>query len=198
MCLFWCFPHLIPAANIRIEEDRLLMLHLLTCVLLLAQETLAGKSAEEPPASVEAVQHFESRVRPILIDNCHDCHGVKKQWAGLRLDSREAILKGGDTGPAVLPGQPDQSLLIRAVRHDDEALQMPQDDKLSDIQIAELIRWVERTGVSGITGRFGRRCDRQRHRSVMLPGHGMKLTTLFCPAWNRRSVCPQHRRTGRL
>lgn len=99
------------------------------------------KETIEFPA--EHLQQFETRVRPILEEHCLKCHGGAKQWAGLRLDSREAILKGGDSGPAAVVGKPDESLLIRAVRHDDENLKMPQDDKLTDQQIAILSNWVE-------------------------------------------------------
>src|SRR5262249_4703310 len=65
-----------------------------------------------PPESIE---FFESRVRPILVDRCFKCHGEKKQSSGLRLDSREAALKGGDTGPALVAGKPDESLIVQAV-----------------------------------------------------------------------------------
>src|SRR5690606_17180060 len=60
-----------------------------------------------------------------------------------RLDSRDAILKGGDSGPAAVPGKPAESLLIRAVRHEEGAPEMPEGDKLTDQQIAALVRWVE-------------------------------------------------------
>ena len=75
--------------------------------------------AEAPPR--EAVEFFEAKVRPVLVENCFGCHGPKKQFAGLRLDSRVAILKGGDNGPAAVPGDPDKSLLVKAVRHADGA-----------------------------------------------------------------------------
>ena len=56
----------------------------------------------------EAVAHFEKDVRPLLVDPCQRCHGAKKQEAGLRLDSRAALLKGGENGPAVVPGRADR------------------------------------------------------------------------------------------
>ena len=73
---------------------------------------------------------FETSVRPVLSEHCLKCHGPAKQWNGLRLDSREALLRGGDSGPAIVPGQPDQSRLIRAIRHSDDELQMPPESKL--------------------------------------------------------------------
>ena len=104
--------------------------------------------AVENPAPVaaptaEQLKFFESSVRPVLVEHCQKCHGEKKQWAGLRLDSRAAVLRGGDSGAAVQPGKPNESLLIKAVRHEDEDLKMPENSKLADRQIADLVRWVE-------------------------------------------------------
>ena len=88
-------------------------------------------------------QHFEAKVRPLLIERCHKCHAGKAMKGGLRLDSREALLKGGDTGPAIVPGDPDKSLLIKAVRYTDKDLKMPpKDKKLSDAEIEHLETWV--------------------------------------------------------
>jgi hypothetical protein len=89
------------------------------------------------------LQSFERTVRPILAEHCLKCHGPEKQWAGLRLDSRDAILKGGETGPAAIPGEAAESLLIRAVRHDDDVAQMPEDGRLSDLQIQALTSWIQ-------------------------------------------------------
>jgi cytochrome c553 len=100
-----------------------------------------GLRAEEPLP--EQVRFFETRVRPILATHCQKCHGAKKQRGDLRLDSREAILRGGDSGPAAVVGEPDKSLLLRAVRHTDADLKMPPDMKLSDRDIADLARWVK-------------------------------------------------------
>ncbi len=86
---------------------------------------------------------FERKIRPILVDSCGKCHGGKKQEAGLRLDGREAILQGGDSGPAIVPGKPGESLIIRAVRHEGD-LAMPPGKTLSKESIADLSAWVER------------------------------------------------------
>ncbi len=102
-------------------------------------------SAAEPQSAEE--EFFEKQVRPVLVEHCHKCHGPTKQWAGLRLDSRDAILKGGDNGPAIMPGKPDASLLIRAVKHTDDNLKMPENGKLAEGQIAALVRWVEHGAV---------------------------------------------------
>ncbi|OWK42928.1 PSD1 and planctomycete cytochrome C domain-containing protein [Fimbriiglobus ruber] len=93
------------------------------------------------PPSPEAVAFFEKEVRPVLVEQCQKCHGPKKQESGLRLDSRAALLKGGEGGPAVVPGQPSKGTLLPAVRHTGET-QMPPDKKLSERQITALTKWV--------------------------------------------------------
>ena len=77
-----------------------------------------------------------------MIERCHKCHAGAKHKGGLRLDSREAVLKGGETGPAVVPGKPDESLLMHAVRHRD-GLAMPPKGKLNESQIAALEQWIK-------------------------------------------------------
>ena len=81
--------------------------------------------AASPCFADSTTEHFESRVRPVLHDRCSECHGAEKQKGGLRLDSREGLLAGGDSGPALSPGKPAESLLIKAIRHEDKDLAMP-------------------------------------------------------------------------
>src|SRR5262245_57862170 len=112
--------------------------------LLLAKCGVAqagAKAPDLPPPS--AVAFFETKVRPLLAENCYKCHGAKKQRGGLRLDSRAAILQGGESGPVVVPGHPEKSLLLKAVRHEDPELKMPPTQKLSKQQIDSLARWVK-------------------------------------------------------
>ncbi|MEK6247619.1 MAG: DUF1549 domain-containing protein, partial [Planctomycetales bacterium] len=86
---------------------------------------------------------FEQRIRPLLIDKCSECHGVELQENGLRLDSRAGLLKGGQMGAAIVPGQAEQSLLIRAVRYQHDDLQMPPDgEQLSSPEISALVKWI--------------------------------------------------------
>lgn len=80
-------------------------------------------SADGPAAELE---RFERRVRPLFAEHCLECHGADSQEAGLRLDSREALLKGGESGPALVPGKPEQSLLLAALRHAAPAPKMPR------------------------------------------------------------------------
>jgi len=89
-----------------------------------------------------ASDDFEKHVRPLLVEKCQSCHGAEKAKGGLRLDSRAALLKGGDSGPAVAPGKPAESLLIQAVRQSGE-LKMPPKGKLKDSEIAHLEAWVK-------------------------------------------------------
>src|SRR5207302_6931994 len=81
-------------------------------------------------------------VRPVLATYCLECHGPQKQKGGLRLDSREAVLKGGDSGPAIVPGKPNESLLVTAVHYEKE-LQMPPKGRLKVEQVAALTAWVK-------------------------------------------------------
>ncbi|HUQ94056.1 MAG TPA: PSD1 and planctomycete cytochrome C domain-containing protein [Bryobacteraceae bacterium] len=90
--------------------------------------------------AADDVEFFEKRVRPVLAANCYSCHAAAKQFAGLRLDSREHVLKGGQSGPAAIPGKPAESLLIKAVRH--EGPKMPLGGKLSAPEVSALEDWV--------------------------------------------------------
>src|SRR5213594_1365495 len=74
---------------------------------------------------------FEKKIRPLLAENCYKCHSAQseKLKGGLLLDTREGLLKGGDTGPAIVPGDAERSLLIKAVRYTDKDLRMPHKDK---------------------------------------------------------------------
>ncbi len=95
--------------------------------------------AADPDAASRAF--FEKEVRPLLAENCVKCHGPEKQKGGLRLDSRESVLQGGESGPAVVPGKLDESLLVDAVRYD--GLQMPPTGQLKPEQVETLTRWVK-------------------------------------------------------
>ncbi len=89
-----------------------------------------------------SLELFEDHVRPTLLDQCIRCHGEKKQQAGLRLDSAEALLVGGDSGPAITPGDPDASLLVQAIRYDNVELEMPPRGRLADKTIAAIEKWI--------------------------------------------------------
>jgi hypothetical protein len=94
----------------------------------------------------EDVAFFESRIRPLLVKHCYECHsaGANIIQGGLLLDSRVAALAGGDSGPSIAPGRPDESRLIEAVTYDSAEIQMPPDGRISDQEIADLKTWVAR------------------------------------------------------
>ena len=122
-------------------------------------QPLLLQAADEQPIDPDKLAFFENKVRPVLVEHCHACHGPDKQKGGLRLDSLGAVTTGGDSGAAVEPGDSDGSLLISAISYADASLQMPPKGKLSDEQIANLTRWVkmgapwpETPGAAGSTG----------------------------------------------
>jgi len=106
---------------------------------------IAAEDLRPDKGKLEAAQEefFEARVRPVLADNCLECHGAEKHKGGLRLDVRDAMLKGGDTGPVVVPGKPDLSPLIAAIRYEGD-VQMPPKKKLKDDEITVLTDWIKR------------------------------------------------------
>jgi hypothetical protein len=93
----------------------------------------------------DQLDFFENKIRPVLADSCYKCHSAvaEKVKGGLLLDSRDGLLKGGDSGAVIVPGNPDASLLIKAIRYTDLDLQMPKDKKLPDDEIADLEAWVK-------------------------------------------------------
>lgn len=111
--------------------------------LVLALPTLAGAADDAAPVDPEKLAFFENKVRPLLVENCHSCHGPDKHKGGLRLDSHAALMTGGDSGAIIEPGNPDGSLLVSAISYRDASLQMPPKGKLSDEQISILTRWVK-------------------------------------------------------
>jgi cytochrome c553 len=101
-----------------------------------------GTSSPGSTSDPAAVDFFEKSIRPLLATRCRGCHGSAKQKGGLRLDSRAAILAGGNSGPAIVPGDVKGSLLVDAINYG-ETVQMPPKSKLPDSEVAALKRWVE-------------------------------------------------------
>src|SRR5207247_800513 len=108
----------------------------------------SGQDSTPRNASPEHVEFFETRIRPLLVKNCFACH-TNARSGGLQLDSRESILKGGNSGPAVAPGDPEHSLLMQAVRHTHTRLKMPPPGKLPETDIADLAAWVKAGAIWG-------------------------------------------------
>ena len=112
-------------------------------VLLMSSLLTADDPAVAETPLSEQLRFFETSVRPLLVEHCFTCHGERKQWGGLRLDSRDAVLKGGDSGAAINVGSLKKSILIERLREADKDLRMPKGSQLTDRQIATLVRWVE-------------------------------------------------------
>ena len=113
--------------------------------LAIGVATQAGDSTERSPEHRAKIDFFESKVRPLLIQHCYDCHstGSGESEGDLLLDSSAATLRGGNMGAAIVPGDPDKSLVIRAVRYKDRNLQMPPTDKLDQQSIEILEQWIK-------------------------------------------------------
>jgi hypothetical protein len=103
------------------------------CLLLMLGPVVSAQTPEE---------FFETRIRPVLVEHCYSCHGPKKQQAGLRLDGREAITKGADGEPVIVPGHPEKSSLVLAVRQQGD-IKMPPKGRLSDRAIEDLTTWIK-------------------------------------------------------
>jgi len=129
-----------PASPTKMSASQKFQRCVLTCVVSL---WTAAAHAEDD------FSFFEAKVRPVLVEHCYKCHSAKSEKikGGLRLDEKEAVLKGGDSGPAIVAGKPEDSLLIKAIRYTDEDLQMPPQKgggrKLPDAVINDLIAWVK-------------------------------------------------------
>jgi hypothetical protein len=101
---------------------------------------VASLQAAPPAPTANTLQHFEKQIRPILVSKCIKCHGPTKQKAKLRLDSRAGMLKGGESGPAIVPGKPTESLLIEALQYD--GLEMPPAGKLKNRVVQDFKDWI--------------------------------------------------------
>ncbi|MBM4077347.1 MAG: hypothetical protein FJ267_17085, partial [Planctomycetes bacterium] len=112
-----------------------------------AQESAQRNQENETRFDAAQLDFFEARIRPVLVQSCYSCHSedAKNLRGGLLLDSREGLLKGGDSGPAVAIGHPEQSLLIKALKHDE--MEMPPDKKLPPSVITDFEKWI-RSGLA--------------------------------------------------
>src|SRR3954471_11044851 len=114
-------------------------------VLLAFAVSFPGATVCNSQTSPGDLDFFETRIRPVLVERCYKCHSAtsEKLKGGLLLDTREGMLKGGESGkPAIVPGAAEKSLVIEAIRYKNEDLQMPPKQKLSAPQIADFVSWV--------------------------------------------------------
>jgi hypothetical protein len=103
--------------------------------------TLAFAAEPEDAAKIE---FFEKKIRPLLTDKCYNCHSANTNAkGGLRVDDRRGLIDGGNRGAAIVPGSPDESVLIEAIRYQDKGFQMPPEKQLEPEQIADLEQWVK-------------------------------------------------------
>ncbi|MCU0874357.1 MAG: hypothetical protein MUE50_18645, partial [Pirellulaceae bacterium] len=110
---------------------------------LLAMQIASRLCSAEPTA--EQLEDFEKHVRPVLVEHCYECHSAKTDdiKGGLQLDSRAAAMTGGDSGAVIVPGEPDDSPLIAAIRWETSGFQMPPKSKLPAEAIGALEQWVK-------------------------------------------------------
>ena len=168
-----------------------LMVLVCACILVRSTDTDGAASL-----SNEGERLFKSTIQPVFAEHCHKCHShnADKIKGGLVLDSLLGALTGGDTGPAIVPGEPEKSLLIKAVRYTDEELQMPpKGKKLSDEQIRALTEWVKlgapwpgsETNTARIRGRF---TDEDRKWWSFQPLRSVKPPQVNDQGWVRNDI----------
>ena len=125
-------------------------------VVVTATSFISPVMAQEKPLTAEETEFFEAKIRPALIEHCHKCHSADKDAkikGNFQLDSKAGLLKGGSTGPGLVPGQPDRSLIIKAMRFTDPNLQMPPKDKVPDSVLADFENWVRMGAPDPRTGK---------------------------------------------
>ncbi len=117
----------------------------LILVLTISSLTIPALPATDAAMTDEQANFFERKIRPVLVEKCYDCHSAqaKKVKGSLKLDTKEAVLHGGENGPAVVPGKPDDSLLIEAIRYTNKDTQMPPKSKLPDGVVKDFEQWVK-------------------------------------------------------
>jgi hypothetical protein len=105
----------------------------------------APSFAKPDPDTKEGIEFFEKRIRPVLVDKCYSCHSAdaEKLKGGLLLDTREGIRRGGDTGPAVVPGDEKESLLLTAIRYGDRDFEMPPKERLPASVVEDFAQWIK-------------------------------------------------------
>jgi hypothetical protein len=117
---------------------------IVAALALAASATLCSAQTSTP----EQIAFFEQKIRPVLVESCYQCHSAqakldKKLKGSLYLDTRDAVLKGGDTGPAIVPGQSVKSLLMKAIRWEDADIEMPPKKRLPDSVVADFAKWID-------------------------------------------------------
>lgn len=152
--------------------------------------------AAMPAVADEELEFFEKKIRPVLVERCYKCHSIQSEnpKGGLRLDSRAGMLEGGDSGPAVLPGKAEESLLIQAVTWSGVVSEMPPDNKLSDQVIADFRKWISHgaafPGDSAVSAAKPRAVDVIKGREFwsFQPVKVVPAPSVSDPSWPRRKI----------
>lgn len=205
----FCFPATPEYCSMQTSFRRYSVLF---CVLPLV---VGGQSVFAQESAAEKTFFFESKIRPLLVEHCYECHSQQSNSikGGLSLDTRQAVAAGGDSGKVVVPFKPDESLLIKSVRYNNPDVQMPPKGRLTDAQIADLERWVRMGLPDPREGKAVPRTnawDRQRGRSHWAFQHidkpaipavrdvewCVRTLTVFC--WRRWSQQRLRRRGMRI
>jgi Protein of unknown function (DUF1553)/Protein of unknown function (DUF1549)/Planctomycete cytochrome C len=140
----WSYNHVTSNQFPSHQRDRAMQIHRHVILILFATVVLKHASADELVISPADVQFFETRIRPVLAEHCYECHAADSEEVGgkLLLDSRDELLKGGEAGAALVPGQPDESLIIQALRFD--GVEMPPEEPLPEEIISDFVEWIKR------------------------------------------------------
>ena len=134
--------------SVKLHSDKTHSLCMISALVAVNLGLLASPTRGELPTEKKDLHFFERRIRPVLVNHCYECHSVdsKKVGGNLYLDHAEGLLRGGESGPAIVPGRPDESLLIQAIRKTDYDLIMPpgEKDSLPPTALQDLVEWVKR------------------------------------------------------
>jgi cytochrome c553 len=160
------------------------------CALIALLITMHQAALHAADPSAAGLDFFEKRIRPLLVERCYECHSAeKKQKGGLVLDTKAGVLNGGDTGPALVPGEPAKSLLITAVKWTDKDMQMPPKKQLGKEQIADLEAWVKmgapdpRKGAAPVAKKRGMSIEEGRKFWSLIPPKNVPPPVVADRAW---------------
>ena len=150
----------------RRQALHVLTLRLLIAIVSVSAVSLATARADDTDLSSDDMRFFESKIRPILVEHCYECHSIEAgvSESGLRLDTRNALREGGDRGAAVVAGKPKESLLLSAISHADPDLQMPPRD--APVVLQRLRRPGRRARAQGAVGAVEKAHARTLRRGV--------------------------------
>ena len=160
------------------------------CALIALLMTIHQATLHAADPSAAGLDFFEKRIRPLLVERCYECHSAeKKQKGGLVLDTKAGVLSGGDTGPALVAGEPAKSLLITAVKWTNKDMQMPPKKQLGKEQIADLEAWVKmgapdpRKGAAPVAKKRGMSIEEGRKFWSLIPPKNVPPPTVADQAW---------------